>query len=191
MRYLPPMQAPASSVPSDRPELPEHYRRALVTLVRFACVMTIVGLLSGVLFQESSKKLPDSHPLHVQATLRLALLHGHVLVSAVLIPLACAGMLLVARRVGGRELTSKPLTWLVRGYLPLLCVTLTLMLVKSYHVLLAVRRGAEDLVEIDERFFFGQTMLRHATYGVAHVGMAVALGVFVVAIWRSLRTARA
>jgi hypothetical protein len=167
-------------------DLPEHYRRALRTLVRFACVLTIVGLLAGVLFQESSKKLADSHALHLQATLRLALLHGHVLVSAVLMPLACAGMLLVARRVGGRELGPKPLAWLTRGYLPLLCVSLVLMLVKGYHVLLAVRGGDGDLDAIDERFFFGAALLRHLTYGAAHVGMALALGVFVVAVWRSL-----
>lgn len=167
-------------------ELPAHYRAALRTLVRFACAMTIVGLLSGVLFQESSKKLADAHPLHVQATLRLALLHGHVLVSAVLMPLACAGALLVARRIGGREVGPRPLAFLVRGYLPLLCVSLALMLWKGYHVLLAVRGGDGDLDAIDDRFFFGATMARHAVYAVAHVGMAVALGVFVIAIWRSL-----
>ena len=170
--------------------IPAHYARALRTLVRFACAMTIVALLSGVLFQESSKKLSPTHELHVQATLRLALLHGHVFVSAVLMPLACAGMLLIARRIGGRELGPKPLAWLTRGYLPLVCVTLTLMLVKSYHVLLAVRGGGTDLEAIDERFFFGATMARHVVYGAAHIGMALALGVFVVAVWRSLRAAR-
>ena len=171
-------------------DLPPHYRAALRTLVRFACALTLVGLLSGVLFQESSKKLDDSHPLHAAATLRLALLHGHVLVSAVLMPLACAGALLVARRIGGRELGPKPLAWLVRGYLPLLCVSLALMLWKGYHVLLAVRGGDVHLDAIDERFFFGATPARHAVYGTAHVGMAVSLGVFVVAVWRSLGAPR-
>jgi hypothetical protein len=181
----------SSMTAADPSPLPPHYASALRTLVRFACAMTIVGLLAGVLFQESSKKLGDAHELHLQATLRLALLHGHVLVSAVLIPLGMAGALLVARRIGGRELGSKPLAWLTRGYLPLLCVTLALMLWKGYHVLLAVRRGEADLEAIDERFFFGATVLRHGVYGVAHVGMAAALGVFVVAVWRSLGAGRA
>ena len=174
-------------MPTD--DLPGHYTAALRTLVRFACAMLIAGLLAGVLFQESAKKLePGSvgDGLHLQATLRLALLHGHVMVSGALIPLACAGALLVARRAGGRELGPRPLLWLTRGYLPFLGVTLLLMLAKSYHVLLAVRGGNEDLAAIDERFFFGLTPARHAVYGVAHVGMALALGVFAVALWRSL-----
>jgi hypothetical protein len=171
-------------------DLPHHYRAAARTLLRFACVMTVVGLLSGVLFQESSKKLLpwEIDPgLHTKATLRLALLHGHVFVSAVLIPIACAAALLIARRIGGAELGTKPLTWLTRGYLPFVCVTLSLMLVKSYHVLLAFRGGETDLAAIDARYFFGQTMLRHVVYGAAHIAMAVSLSVFVIALWRSLR----
>jgi len=170
-------------------DLPRHYASTLRTLVRFACAMLLTGLLAGVLFQESSKKLePGSvgDGLHLQATLRLALLHGHVLVSGALVPLACAGALLVARRCGGRELGPRALAWLTRGYLPFLALTLLLMLFKSYHVLLAVRRGEGDLATIDERFFFGLAPARHAVYGLAHVGMALALGVFAVALWRSL-----
>ena len=59
-------------------------------------------------------------------------------------------------------------------------------LVRENHVLLAVRRGEGDLATIDERFFFGLAPARHAVYGLAHVGMALALGVFAVALWRSL-----
>jgi len=170
-------------------DLPHHYRAALRTLVRFACVMTIVGLLSGVLFQESAKKLTPEvvgAGLHTKATLRLALIHGHVLVSAVLIPIACAAALLIARRIGGAELGTKPLAWLTRGYLPLISVSLAMMLVKAYHVLLAFRGGDTDLAAIDGRYFFGQALLRHSVYGTVHFGMALGLGVFVVALWRSL-----
>jgi len=39
------------------PEAPLHYRAATRTLLRYAAAMTIAALLSGVLFQESSKKL--------------------------------------------------------------------------------------------------------------------------------------
>jgi hypothetical protein len=170
-------------------DLPSHYAQALRTLVRFACAMLLAGLLAGVLFQESSKKIAPGaleDGLQLQATLPLALLHGHVLVSGALIPLACAGALLLARRAGGRELRQATLFWLTRGYLPFLCTSLCLMLYKGYHVLLAVRGGELDLAAIDERFFFGRTMLRHEVYGVAHVGMALSLGVFAVALWRSL-----
>lgn len=177
-------------MPND--DLPSHYARTLRALLRFACAMLLAGLLAGVLFQESSKKLaPGSVPdgLQLQATLGLALMHGHVIVSGMLVPLACAGALLVARRIGGRELRPATLAWLTRGYLPFLGLTLSLMLVKAYHVLLAVRRGDTDLRAIDERFFFGLEPVRHAIYGLAHVGMALSLGVFAVALWRSLGAA--
>lgn len=153
-------------------------------------VMTGIGLLSGVLFQESSKQLgldAVSAGMHLAATQNLALLHGHVMLMAVLVPIAMAGALLIARRVGGRELGPKPLLWLNRVYLPFVCMSLALMLYKGYHVLLSVRFGETDFATIDAAFFGGITAVRHGAYGIAHVGMSVGLSVFVIALWRSLR----
>jgi len=175
-------------------DLPDHYRAAVRSLLRFALVMTILGLLSGVLFQESAKKLDLetlSPGLYVAAGRRLALVHGHVLVSAVLLPIAMAAALVLARSVGGRELSSRPLGWLLRGYLPGVSAMLALMLFKAYHLLLSVRGGTHDLARIDEAFSFGAPLVRHVVYGAVHVAMAVGLGVFVVALWRSLSAPRA
>jgi hypothetical protein len=171
-------------------DLPDHYRSTLRCLLRFALAMTIVALLTGVLFQESAKKLDHgllSPGLYVAAGRRLALVHGHVFMTAVLIPIAMAGALLLARPAGGRELSARPLGWLTRVYLPFTAVTLGLMLAKAYHLLLAVRGGEHDLAVIDGAFFFGQDLVRHLVYGAAHVGMALGLGVFCVALLRSLR----
>ena len=173
--------------------LPDHYRSALRTLVRFAAAAAIFGLLCGVLFQESAKKLDHAEApmgLHLEAVLSLALVHGHVLVSATLVPLAMAGALLLARRAGGAELSPRSVAWLTRGYLPFVALAVALMLYKGYHVLLSVRFGETDLDAIDAAYFGGVTALRHAVYGVVHVGMAFGLGVFAVALWRSLARAR-
>jgi hypothetical protein len=173
--------------------VPAHYASAIRTLLRYAVAMTLFALLSGVLFQESAKKLDygEAAPgLHLEAVLGLALVHGHVLVSAVLIPIAMAGALFLARRAGGAELRPRALLWLTRGYLPFVTATVLLMLYKGYHVLLSVRFGERDLAVVDERYFGGLVALRHVVYGVAHVGMAVALGAFVVALWRSLKGAQ-
>lgn len=171
-------------------EAPPHYREAVRRLLRFAAAMTVVALLAGVLFQESSKKLDYSEAapgLRLEAVLSLALVHGHVFVTGVLIPIAMAGALFLARKAGGAVLSPRPLKWLTRGYLPFVSVTMLLMLYKGYHVLLSVRRGARDLDQVDAAYFGGLTGLRHGVYAVAHIGMAVSLGVFVVALWRSLR----
>lgn len=169
--------------------IPEPYRRAIRTLLRFAAAMALFGLLCGVLFQESSKQLEHAEApggLRLEAVLSLALVHGHVLVSGTLIPIAMAAALMLARRAGGAELSPRALAWLVRGYLPCVTLAVLLMLYKGYHVLLSVRFGATDLDAIDARFFGGITALRHGVYGVVHVGMALGLGVFCVALWRSL-----
>lgn len=84
---------------------------------------------------------------------------------------------------------SPPAALAARGYPPLVAVTMALMLHKGYHLLLAVRDGARDLDAIDASYFDGLTWLRHGVYGAAHIGMAVSLGVFLVALWRSLRRA--
>lgn len=175
---------------SDRSdELPDAYRSALRTLVKYGVGAAIFALLSGVLFQESSKKVDFSEMPpgpHLEATIHLALVHGHAIVIGFLVPAACAGLLLVARRVGGATLTPRPLRWLTRGYLPCASATIALMLYKGYHVLLMVRGGETDFDAIDDAYFGGLAPLRHGVYAVAHVGMAISLGVYLVALWRSL-----
>ena len=170
--------------------LPAHYAATIRRLLRYAMVMTVLGLLSGILFQESAKKLTYEDVgagLRLEAVLHLALVHGHVFVTGVLMPLALAGALVLARRVGGIEMSGKSLSWLA-WYLRLTAVTVALMLYKGYHVLLSVRWGATDLAQVDATFFGGQVWVRHVVYGIAHAGMGISLGIFAIALWRSLRT---
>lgn len=170
--------------------LPGHYRRALITLIRFAIVMGFVGLLAGLAFQESARKLTyvkAGAGLHLESIFALALVHGHVFVMGVILPLVLGGALLMGRKAGGREVGPRALAWLVRGYLPFAAATTLLQLVKGYHVLLAVRGGATDLAAVDAAFLGGSHLLRMGLYGFIHTGMGVTLGVFLVALWRSLR----
>lgn len=182
--------ASAAAAGAAVPTVPAPYRSAVRVLLRYAAAMTIFALLCGVLFQESTKKLgyAEAEPgLRLEAVLSLALVHGHVFVTAVLIPIAMAGALFLALKAGGAELGARPLAWLTRGYLPSVTGAVLLMLYKGYHVLLAVRSGERDLDAIDRAFFGGIAALRHGVYAVVHITMALSLGVFVVAIWRSLR----
>mgnify|MGYP006969498599 CR=1 FL=1 len=170
--------------------LPDHYAAATRTVLRYSIVMAIVSLLAGIAFQESAKKLAPGAldaGLHLEAVLPLAFVHGHVMVAAVLLPIAMLGALFIARAAGGRDV--KPLTtrMLTRGYLPFVTATVALMLYKGYHVLLMVRAGEHDLAAIDAAYFGGVKAARHAVYGVAHTAMAVALGLFLFGLWRSLR----
>ena len=170
---------------------PRHYTTAIRTLLRYALVLMVVGLLSGVAYQESSKKVslaPGPGGLRFwEITLHLALVHGHVMVTGVLLPVAMAGMLHMARAYGGSEVSPRALRWAVGTYLPCVTVTVSLMLYKGYHVLLSVRAGESDMVQIDAALFGGSTVLRHGLYGISHVGMAFGLLVFAWSLWRSLK----
>ncbi len=174
---------------------PPHYTRAIRTLLRYALVLMVVGLLSGVAYQESSKKVslaPGPGGLRYwEATLHLALVHGHIMVTAVLLPIALASVLHLARAHGGREVSPQALRWAVGTYLPCVTATVSLMLYKGYHVLLSVRAGKEDIVEIDAALFGGSTALRHGLYGLSHVGMAFGLCTFAWCLWRSLKARQA
>ncbi len=171
-------------------ELPPHYAATTRTVLKYAIVMTGIALLSGISYQESAKKLPIGSldpGLHLEATLRLALVHGHMMVTAVLVPIAMLGALFLSRAATGREV--KPITTklLVRGYLPFVTGTVILMLLKGYHFLLAVRGGNLDLADINERFLGLSPIVRHSLYGFVHAGMGLTLCMFLFGIWRALR----
>lgn len=170
-------------------DLPLHYRNAIRALLRFAIAMVVVALLVGISFQESARKLPfDKAPpgLHIEAIVQLALVHGHVFMMAVLIPIAMAGLLVLARRVGGAEIGPRPLAWLVRGYLPSAVAAIALMLFKGYWFLLHVRWGVHDLAAVDAAFLGGPGPLRYGLYGLVHSLMGLTLCLFLYEAWRSM-----
>lgn len=170
--------------------LPDYYRPVLRTLLRYAIATGVFGLLIGIAFQESAHKLPFSAApagLHLEAILPLALVHGHVFVLGVLLPLGLAGALVLGLRCGGRPVGPRALSWLTLGFLPFAALTILLQLFKGYFILLAVRHGQHDMAAVDAAFLGGSAALRYGIYAVIHTGMGVTLGVFLVALWRSLR----
>jgi hypothetical protein len=173
-------------------DFPPHYRSGSRTILRFALAMVIFALLSGLFYQESGKKLGfDDVPVgaHFEAIVHLAMVHGHAFLIGVLIPIAMIGaMALALGACGGRELKQSTLRWLTRGYLPFACLSIALMVYKGYHILIVLRGDETDIAIAQASLFGGITGLRHALYGVAHTGMAVSLGVFCIALWRSLGT---
>lgn len=173
--------------------LPDNYAKTLRTLIRFAVAMALFGLLIGIAFQESIKKFPpDAAPagVHLTASLPLALVHGHVFNLGVLLPLALAGALVLARSAGGRPVGPRVLAWLRRAFLPFATATLLLQLFKGYYMLLSVRDGRHDIAAVDAAFLGGSHVLRYGIYAVVHTGMGISLGVFLVALWRSLGAAK-
>ena len=180
--------------PVSTHELPAHYVSATRAVLRYAIVMVVVALMVGMSFQESGKKLDftEAPPgLHLEALIQLALVHGHLFVTAVLLPIAMIGAMFLARRVGAPELTPRTVRFLTWGYLPMAALSAALMLYKGYHVLLSVRFGDTDLAAINGRLFAAQGPVRFAVYTLAHVGLGLTLCLFLLGLWRSLGARKA
>ena len=172
------------------PTLPDHYRSSLRIVLRYAIIMIFVALLIGIFFQESSKKMDYSQVppgVNLEAKIHLALVHGHVFLIAVILPLVLAGAVLMARKVGGQELTSRRIKWLTRGYLPFATLTVALQFYKGLHFIYSARSDHSDFQAISDSLFAGSAPLRHGLYGLSHTGMAIGLGVFLFFLWGSLK----
>jgi len=173
--------------------LPAHYQRFARTHLRFALVMVFVGLLTGVLFQESAKKV---HPgpavpvgAHLEYVLGLALVHGHTFLMGVLLPLALTWILHLGLALGHPPVAARTLKVATGLYLPAAAAALALMLLKGYHFVLGIRHGL-DFPLLSQTFLGGGHGLRAAVYGTVHTALAAGLGLFAVAVWRSLGSAR-
>ncbi len=170
--------------------LPDSYRRFYRIHLRYALIMLLFGLLVGVAFQESSKKLPISESvpagMHIESVLALALVHGHAILIGVVLPLAAIWSLHIGLILGAPPLSARSLKWTTGLYIPGSIVSVLLMLWKGYHVLLGVRHGTTDLAVLDHGFIFGNHTLRAALYGLSHTAMAVGLVILGVALWRTL-----
>lgn len=170
--------------------LSAHYRKFYRTQLRFALIMLLFGLLSGIAFQESARKLPISAAvpagMHLETILSLALVHGHAILIGVLLPLAAAWALHLGLTLGAPPLSAGSLRWATRLYIPGSVASVALMLWKAYHLLLGVRSGIPDLGALNQGFLFGNHALRAALYATSHTAMAAGLVILGVGLWRSL-----
>lgn len=175
--------------------LPDSYRRFFRIHLRFALIMIGMGLLTGILFQESGKKvhLTEAVPVgaHLEYLLGLALVHGHTFLIGVLIPMALTWILQLTLTLGCQPVSPRVLKATTAIYLPSASVVVGLMLLKGYHFVLGARHG-ETFAQLSGTFLGANPALRAAVYGLTHTALALGLGIFAVGVWRSLgRDARA
>lgn len=181
-------------------EIPAHYRKLYTLFIRFAVVMMFIALLSGIAYQESAKKAPFSAVLppgvHLESVFHLSLLHGHVFMMGVLVPLGVLLMMHLGLIMGCKPLSPKTTNLGTLLYLPASALAVGLMLYKGYHFLLAVRgedflQGKMTFEMIEASLFGGDHAIRAISYALVHTSLSVGLFIFGIGIWRSLGTKQA
>jgi hypothetical protein len=176
--------------------LPASYQRFFRIQLRYALVMLGIGLLAGICFQESGRKvsLEQFGPgVHLEYLLTLAMVHGHTFLMGVLLPLAMAWMLDLGLRLGGPAVPPAALAWTAGLYLPGAALSVALMLYKGYHFVLGARYSALSFAALDGALYGHHPLLRAALAGLAHAAMGLGVGILAWVLWRSLGrgTARA
>jgi hypothetical protein len=174
--------------------LPDYYKATVNTLLRFALLMLSLGLIAGIIYAESAKKVAMGafDPLVVfQANYNLSLLHGHTLMFGVFIPLSVLALLVTpVLLLGTKPVGAGALSWFKKLYIPGALASVALLLYKAYAVQFMVRGGSSDFANIDHLLFQGNHTLRTIMYAVPHTAYGVALFIVVIAIYRSLKTAK-
>jgi hypothetical protein len=116
----------------------------------------------------------------------LALVHGHMVLVGVLLPLAFTWMLHLQQVLGFEPLSRRTLALATAAYVPGALLTVTLQLVKGYHFVLGVRHGAVDFARLDASFLGSSHLLRTGLFGLAHAAMGAGIGILGLGLWRAL-----
>lgn len=173
---------------------PDYYGRWAKIYVKFALIMSSIGLLSGFAYQESTKKAPISDVLplgaHLEATYHLSLVHGHALLMGAILPLTLLWMLYLGTRMDRPALSKNLLSIGSTLYLAGTAVATLLMLYKGYHLLLGIRgdeflAGKQTFETIEHGFFGGNEAARKSVYALSHIALSGGFFTLVVGLWKS------
>jgi|GEM_PF-997711 len=189
------MNSPDSMLNIQSPyELPRHYKMLYASFLRLACTMILFAFLMGILHRESTRHLGYSKlapGFHWESVYHLALLHGHIFMIGVILPLTTLVMLQFALFLGAEPLSEASTIWGKRLYHWGAGLTLLLFLYKGYHYVLSVRSGILDFSHIEAAYFGGQTLLKACFYGISHTSMGFGLSLFAVGILKTVPTKKA
>jgi hypothetical protein len=173
---------------------PAYYSRWAGIYVKFALSMSVLGLLMGIAYQESTKKAPISDVLplgaHLEATYHLSLVHGHSLLMGCILPLTVLWLLYLGTRMNRPALSENLLSIGSKLYLAGTAVATILMIYKGYHLLLGVRgedflAGKQTFEAIQHSFFGGEEAIRKTVYALSHIALSGGFFTLVFGFWKS------
>ncbi|MEZ6195919.1 MAG: DUF2871 family protein [Planctomycetota bacterium] len=170
--------------------LPEHYRRFYRFNATFALLMLVVGGIAGLVYVEITRPLDFAKAppgVHLEATYRLAILHGHCFLVGAIVPMIWVLILQTGRWLGAAPVGAGALRWSLWTYVPGALGVIGLLGYKGWHYtsrLLAYGPDA-DFDRIHAELFGGSRAMSGAFHGISHTVATVGLIIFTVAVLRS------
>src|SRR6478609_11535510 len=169
--------------------LPKHYRLLYASFIRLACTMILFALFTGILHRESTRHLSYANlapGIHWEAIYHLALVHGHIFMIGVILPIITLVMLHFGMILRAAPLSETTIAWGKRLYHTGAGLMLGLFIYKAYHYVLSVRFGLLDFSKIETTYFAGNSLLKALLYGLSHTSMSVCLGIFAVGLLKTM-----
>jgi len=174
--------------------LPDYYRAISRRVLVFSVWMMFLGLIAGILYAESGKKLAlsgtFSPDLVFQGNYYLTLIHGHTFQLGTFIPVTVLGIIWLCLLVFGKSLTPKSLAWGFGLYCPSAFISIALLIYKAYFTQLSVRAGQTDLALIDHALYGGNHLVRTLAYAIPHTAFGIGLLILGLGLLRALKTDR-
>jgi len=164
------------------------YRRLLWAQIRYAALMSILSLVAGLFYREFSRPFFKGLTLEDQLLYghALELVHGHTFLLGVAIPATLALLtFLVVGQLAEKDLARMQVRF--RWYTISSAVALVLMLYKGIGFVVG---AGQSLDVIDERLFFGSTMLRATLFAASHMTLAWAFGEYAFRFFRATKQDR-
>ena len=171
------------------PFLPVHYCRAIRNLLYVALVSCILGIFGGLMGTVLRMRLSyDQVPPgpHLEATIYLSLLHGHLFAIGAFLPICMCALLVFSRQIGAKSISKKFLPKIVFLYILGGVLSITLLLVRGIKTS-NLAQHEPDFSVIESKILYSN-ILRLIIYLIAHVTFTAGICIFMFLIGYSLRT---
>ncbi len=171
------------------PLLPDHYRRAIRNLLYVCLVSCILGIWGGLMGTELRMRLSYAQVPpgpHLEATIYLSLLHGHLFAIGGFLPTCMCALLVFSRQIGAKPISKKFLPKVVFLYILGGGLSVALLLVRGIQTA-TLAETESDFSAIESKILYSD-VLRLVVYLIAHVTLTAGICIFMFLVGYSLRT---
>lgn len=169
--------------------LPDHYCQAIRNLLYVSQVSFILGIWGGLMGTELRMRLSyDQVPPgpHLEATIYLSLLHGHLFAIGGFLPICMCALLVFSRQIGAKPIPKKFLSKVVFLYIVGGVLSIILLLVRGIQTA-AIAQTETDFAVIESKILYSD-ILRLFLYLISHVTLTAGICIFMFLVGYSLRT---